>query len=328
MAENDTPEETDRQIEELLRQAGPRPQPSEIGKKRAYKELHAQWANQTRSRKPIWLGGVAAGLIAVVAVLVLRQPTLPVERIAFGNIALELGAGVSVSRSDETLTSDGSLLELSVGDRIETDSVSRVLIETRSGGSLRLDTQSQIQIDGPSEVRVLDGGLYFDSGSTRVASVDPALVVVTPAGRVRHIGTQYMVRVDRRDTTVGVREGIVEVSSPQDSSSIRATSGTLVPFQGATPGITEALLPTDGHWEWVMSISPPLAGGRVSAHSALIWIGRESGLLVRFAADVEARAKQIEVTGLEQLAPLEALELLAEVSGLEIIISDVDVLVR
>ena len=76
----------------------------------------------------------------------------------------------------------------------------RVAVSFADALSLRLDRGTRLRFDGHERVTLLQGALYVDSGGLNVG---PPLTIATPAGEVRHVGTQFQVRVSGEITEYG-----------------------------------------------------------------------------------------------------------------------------
>jgi ferric-dicitrate binding protein FerR (iron transport regulator) len=193
------------------------------------------------------------------------------------------------------------------GRTLETSADGRTAIALAGGMSLRIDRGTRIAFVDPSRLRLERGALYLDSGagSSRTAQ----LLVETPAGSVRHVGTQYEVRLLDAGVQLRVREGRVEFRSPDGLVQHGRSGEQLVIFgdgrveRGATPGYGPS-------WAWISEAMPALDLEGLSLARFLAWAGRELGRDIELAAAVtEADLAAIVVHGSTAgLSPAEALQ--------------------
>jgi ferric-dicitrate binding protein FerR (iron transport regulator) len=179
--------------------------------------------------------------------------------------------------------------------------------------SLRIDRGTRLRFDSREQVTLLAGALYVDSGGINAV---PALRIVTPAGEVRHVGTQFQVRVTGNETVVRVREGRVLLTrtagAPTDIAAgdeLRVSGGNLR-WQRGLPSFGEA-------WEWSAGIAPALEIENRPLAEFITWMAREQGWQVRYADEtLQPRAFDIRLHGsLDQLDSAAMLERVALVTG-------------
>ena len=100
---------------------------------------------------------------------------------SLARVALPIHAGTTLS------TSEGRVA-LTFGDSL----------------SLRIDRHTRLRFDSREQVTLLAGALYVDSGGINAV---PALRIETPAGAVRHVGTQFQVHVTGDVTACACAKG-------------------------------------------------------------------------------------------------------------------------
>ena len=138
---------------------------------------------------------------------------------------------------------------------------------------------------------------------------DSRLAVETPSGLVRHVGTQYEVRLDGSDVRLRVREGRIEWRS--NSGTVergQAGEQLMIAADGAVR--REQASRYDASWDWIASTTPAIdIEGRPLAEF-LSWAGRELGREVVFATpEVAEETAAIVVHGsIEGLTPTQALD--------------------
>jgi ferric-dicitrate binding protein FerR (iron transport regulator) len=282
-------------IESLLKLAGERDQPSADAGERAREAARASWqrgidADATGGsrtlRRGIFSGSLAAGLVAVAATLWLwspRQPPVDVARVAAfeGQLRLESGRAVAIAtplRGGEVLATGDGRVALAVGDAL----------------SLRLDRDTRLRFDGVGQVTLLGGALYVDSGGLNAQTV---LRIHTPAGAVRHVGTQFQVRVRGPRTLVRVREGRV-VLLQDGRTPLDLGAGDSADVAGADVRI-ERKQPGHGpEWEWAAATAPAFDIENRPLSEFLAWLAREHGWHLRYAdAATQSRAQDIRLHG-------------------------------
>ena len=178
------------------------------------------------------------------------------------------------------------------------------IIETRSGGliafrmpnghSARLAENSRAVIESNTLINLTSGAVYVDSGPLANGA---QVSIATPYGVATDIGTQFQVRVDDGQLTVGVREGMVELVRPGDAL-LEIDSGQLleVSADGGTSG--RQLAGDDQMWRWVTMVSPPFEIEGVSLEDYLIWYTREVGLGLQWeSANSRNLAKSTRLSG-------------------------------
>jgi ferric-dicitrate binding protein FerR (iron transport regulator) len=202
------------------------------------------------------------------------------------------------------------------GDILRTGSDGRTAIALSSGVQLRLDTGTQLALNDVDEAALARGAVYVDSG---VATGAPAarFVLDTPAGDVRHLGTQYEARLDGSVLQVGVREGRVEVSGVHGA--VIAEAGELLAVGGTGQVTRGALAPDASAWDWVQGITPPFSIEGRTVDEFLTWAGRETGRTVEYASpEVARQARSVMLNGtVEGLPPERALAAVLATTSLE-----------
>jgi ferric-dicitrate binding protein FerR (iron transport regulator) len=304
-------------IERLIKLAGGRDMPTPEGMERARRAAHESWSRllgqpalPRRSRlKPILGFAIAAG-IAVVGVFLVAQRPLPVAPKLVARIATLAGDAMLHEERADTIAHEA--LPVHAGSTLSTND-GRVALTFGDSLSLRIDRGTRLRFDSREQVTLLAGALYVDSGGINAV---PALRIVTPAGEVRHVGTQFQVRVTGNETVVRVREGRVLLTrtagAPTDIAAgdeLRVSGGNLR-WQRGLPSFGEA-------WEWSAGIAPALEIENRPLAEFITWMAREQGWQVRYADEtLQPRAFDIRLHGsLDQLDSAAMLERVALVTG-------------
>jgi hypothetical protein len=281
----------------LLRAAGPRARPGIDVEAQVRAAVEAEWratlaARERRRRVTMW--SAAAGLAVAAVGVWMARPLYtasqePVAALARAEGTVEYRTG---HRGDwQDLPAHASLR---TGDELRTGPAGRAAIRLASGVELRLDNATRVAFDDAHHARLRRGGVYVDSG---VNEADPArdLELDTPAGTVRHLGTQYEARVGDGVLQVAVREGLVAID--RRGGDVVGKAGERLTLQGGQVS-RSALASNAGAWAWVGSITPPFAIEGRSVDEFLAWAGRETGRQVVYTSSEAAqRARAIVLRG-------------------------------
>jgi len=308
----------DRSIETLIRLAGGRELPSAEGTERARVAAEAAWRRllaatpavveaPAASRRAFWGAFVLAAGIAVLAVLVLRREAEPIP--AARIVARE---GVPDLSGGETSVPAGTTI--ATGE-------TRIATALPGGLSLRLDRHARVRFEGHDRVTLLEGVVYVDSGGL---GVEAPLAIATPAGDVRHAGTQFLVAVAAGTTRVRVREGVVTVVPGSGGESRAVASGDELMVDGGAATWRHGLPSYGMDWEWSAQVAPALAIEGRPLGEFLAWIAREHGWQLRFRDDaLQTRVREIRLHGsLEGLDVAAMLERVGLVTGVSLAAHD------
>ena len=191
------------------------------------------------------------------------------------------------------------------GDRLETSAGSRVALALSDGALAKSIHDSAVRFEASGAVTLSRGAVFVDAGpESRTAN----LHVRTPFGIVRHIGTQFEVRLQGEDLRVGVREGTIQVERAGERWVSQAGEALLF-SAGRAP--ERRAIPTSGaEWSWLGQLAPPftLEGSTVGAF--LHWIERHHGLRWEFDdSALRERSERIVLHGsIDGLTAEEALK--------------------
>lgn len=207
---------------------------------------------------------------------------------------------------------------LNAGARLRTGPAARAALRLDAGVTVRLDTDTLIAFEDGGHATLAAGAVYVDSG----AGNGPAdFSLETPAGVVRHVGTQYEARLGDQGLRVAIREGRVQVVGP--AGDLRAEAGEQLLLSGALAQRSR-LAPTDPAWAWVSAITPPFDLEGRSVDSFLDWAARETGRSVEYASpSVAAQARSVTLRGtVEGLTPDEAVAAVLSTTSLRPVVGD------
>lgn len=296
----------EKSVTRLLQLAGERMAPRSVPMERARAAAHESWqgmlaqrsSGQRAARRTIgWAASFAAAASVVLAVILYRSPAPDVTVARFerveGSVRMELGGrspvivrdGMTIPAGGRLLTRD-ALAALSLGESL----------------SLRMNRNTTLDF-GEGAVTLRQGAIYVDTGHSPARSF---LRIVTPAGEVRHVGTQFQVLVEGDKTVVRVREGRVRID-PLDGA--RAAAGdvnaeeeiVLVPGEVA---VRRAVSPFGPEWGWSAEIAPPFAIEGRSLAELLGWVIRENGWQLAYATPAaRSAAGEVRLHGGPATAP-------------------------
>jgi ferric-dicitrate binding protein FerR (iron transport regulator) len=202
--------------------------------------------------------------------------------------------------------------DVHAGAILDTSDTGRMAVALGPGISLRMDVDSRIVMSGERAVRLERGAVYIDATAGKKGPV----VVQTPHGDVRDIGTQFEVRARGSSFGVRVREGEILINRDGAEMTARAGEGLHVDSDGR---YVRTAIPIFGpEWAWTTTIAPPFQLEGVTVRQFLDWVAREQGWRWRFAdSDTERLAAGIVTHGsLEGYTPDEALDIVLPTCGL------------
>jgi hypothetical protein len=312
-------------IERLLKLAGSRPQPDAHRKAAFRKELHAEWRRVTAPAPPRrsfgWMTtaviGTAAALFAIVWIAFSRvTPPAPVSAV-LGRIVRSEGPVRTLPAADASAAPQPVIVggELRQDTLIDTTTGGRAALALDGDVSLRVDAGSRIVMVRDRVVRLEQGAVYVDAGRDTGRPV----VIQTPNGDVRDIGTQFEVRREAAALRVRVREGEVIVDRHGSAISARAGEMLRIDPQGRYERAAISVFGPD--WEWAAEIGPRFQLEGSTVRQFLDWVGREQGWRWRFAdADTARRAASIVTHGsIDGYTPEEALAIVLPTCGLSFV---------
>ncbi|HEV7715853.1 MAG TPA: FecR family protein [Steroidobacteraceae bacterium] len=308
MAEHD-----DKDIARVLKAAGGRVSPSDEMQQAVYLAVQAEWRTtvqkqQRRRNQRVWLAVAASVAVAAVALFVSRSVIVPPEEIV-ANVSRSVGDVQTLQGDSESwqYVADSDATPLHAGERIHTGPTGRIAIAMRDGVSVRLDRDTSVAFVDADHLEVKAGAVYIDSGASTPNA--GRLQVSTPAGVVRHVGTQYEARVvNDRNTRIRVREGRVDVT-PVKGAALTLQVGEQILVSASGIESRGSIEPSSDEWDWASNAAPEFDIDGRPVHDFLAWAGRETGLKVVFATpESAAEARRAVLSGsVAGLNPDEAL---------------------
>ena len=315
---------SDDALEQLLKQASPRPMPSQSDVATVRQAVRAEWqhvSGRHQSRRRVLTFAIAATvLVGVFSVFsVFRMPIVEAVQVAsieksFGSIYL-LGEASELRETQE-------LSSVFSGQTIVTGNSAGMALAWSDGGSMRMDETTRVEFTDNESVYLKSGRIYFDSDPsvlmTGISGGDAEdFVVRTDHGEVMHIGTQFMAGVIGDTLMVSVREGQVSVDG-QYQDPVVASSGEQVSLSGRQRPTVLSINRSGGSWEWVSRTSPAADVDGKSLHEFLLWACREMGLELQYEGQAEKVARQDAILrGTIDTQPADALRLRLASAALE-----------
>ena len=294
MAEHD-----DSDIARVLRAAGGRPEPSIAMSRVIYEAVHAEWQatveRQRRRRSQRMRIGMAASIAVAAVALFLGRNLLPTQGELMADVSRSVGVVEFRDGDSGEWQNATDAKELHTGERIHTGADGRVALTLRGGVSLRLDHDTSVALVSADRVDVTSGAVYIDSG---VAGPSAArLQVGTPAGVVRHLGTQYEARILSTGTRIRVREGRVDVT-PASGPTRTLEVGDQILVSASGVQERGRIEPSSAEWDWASDAAPDFDINGKGLQEFLAWAARETGLKVVFAStESAAEARRAVLSG-------------------------------
>ena len=307
--QHDPEVERERLLRQLFARAEPRPQPPASDTEEIRRAVLAEWDAVTGPR--IWRKRAAFGTAAAAALVTAfvyvgggPAPSAPAQLVAH----VEQVRGVVTTASGARLGAGSGVV---AGTRLESGE-GQIALRLASGGSLRIAAHSRVVLVGGDEAELVAGVLYFDSEAQRSSE----FAVMTDLGRVRDVGTQFLVRLDDERLDVGVREGLVNVTRGAVSDTA-AAGERLVATQASNGLRRDSIATVGGDWEWTERLAPPFDINGRTLGEFLEWFEAQTGRTVVFVDAAVERAKRPAVlNGTVDLEPMQKLSAVLAVNGL------------
>jgi hypothetical protein len=310
---------SDEQIGQLLKLAGPRPMPDPDRMAEARAAAYAEWSRSVvrrRRARSLW---VLTGLTLVTSTLLVatwswfRPPSPPAQRVELGTIQAVKGSLLIDRLGDGRRVVEQPGAGLRAGDRIETPQGSRVGLAVAGGIDVRINEGSVAVLDTANRLLLASGTIYVDAGVVRHPT---GFQIDTPLGTVRHVGTQFEVRLLDSALRVRVREGSIALDVERARWTSQAGEALLL-VPGRPPERTP--IATSGlEWRWLADLARPFRLEGASVISFLDWVSREQGWRWQFEQPAtRSRVEKIVLHGsVDGLTPEEALAAVLPTCGL------------
>ncbi len=184
----------------------------------------------------------------------------------------------------------------------------RVVLAHKSGFQIRLDEDSTLAFVDVGVVRLDRGAMYVETPQTG-QSRGAALAVVTPWGRVTHVGTRFEVRVSGEGLRIRVRDGAARFT-PDHGRFATVSAGEQLNYRAGRIQVSHGLSPVGDAWNWVDRTCPVFSIEKRTLLDALLWFSHEGGYRLELASpSARARAAEVVLHGdVSGLTPREAIE--------------------
>jgi ferric-dicitrate binding protein FerR (iron transport regulator) len=230
-------------------------------------------------------------------------PVVPAARIlsAIGSIEVTTGSRQAVAV--------GEVVPIGVG--LETGAGVLGTLALTGGGEVRLNQRTVVRFADAREVSIERGTIYIDSGA-RGGSV----IVRTPVGIVRDVGTRFEVGLVDGIWRVRVREGSVRFE--RGDARQDADSGAELRVRGDGSFVKRPTSTYGADWMWIVRAAPPFHVEGQTLAAFLDWVARESGRRIELADDRIRRssARTILHGSIEGLTVDEAMDVILPTCGL------------
>jgi ferric-dicitrate binding protein FerR (iron transport regulator) len=304
-------------LKELFRHASARERPPAEKELAVLQALHAEWSGLARHRK--WRKAVIALAAAASIFLALivgwnqvQSPQSPGPAMHLAAVEKLTGTVLVQSSGDPATQSLEVSGTLETGQQIVSADDSRVAIRWLNGESIRMDEHTKLRLNSATGIELLAGRIYVD---TTGASPIAELLITTPAGLVRHLGTRYMTTVSAGGTSVSVREGQVLLEA-QGVETV-ASRGEQLNVNASGAHSLEMISTYGSLWQWTEELAPVFSSDGRSMADFLDWVARESGRVVEFASPrAEKLARDTLLRGQVEMEPMHALNVVMQTSDL------------
>ena len=324
MSEIDNSRESNRAdaLDALFAQVPVRQRPPAEHEALVRQAVKQQWNSMTRHRRAArshlaWAAAASIAL-AVAALIQFRQaddtaidhaPIATVDRIvgAAERTGLQAGAAATL-HSGAGLRPGASLITRAGGG---------VALRWGKHGWIRVDQNSRIDLLSASELRLVDGRIYVDTGPARTTTPG----ILTPQGVARHHGTQYQVQIEPGRTGILVREGAVEFTSKARSAKepARAVAGQALAVTDSGDSSIEPSSTWGDAWRWAESLAPAYAADGRTLAELLDWVARETGHELEYESEsARLEAKLTRMHGSLDLPPDRALTVAVATTDLRV----------
>jgi FecR protein len=299
--------DSNERVDQALTDALAKPRLDSAALARIHDAVEREWraANPSRTRLAMpwrrarWPAVMAAASLFVVATAYMAIQFVPAP-VVVGR--LERGtADAARAPIRHRMLSSGD--QLRVGDTLTARSPA--LVALLGGGSLRIEAGSVVIAESELSLSLERGRVYIDIPPA-FAAVN-RLRILTAAGAVEHVGTQYEVLSDAQSVRIRVREGRIRLVGGAET--VEADGGTELLVRPGGRVARGSVMTYGGDWLWTAALAPDydIEGRRLA--DFLVWVSRELGRHLDFEG---SRARDVANTTILHgsvlgLAPIEAL---------------------
>jgi hypothetical protein len=321
----------DDDLQQVLISAGVRERPPVEIEHEVRENLRTEWrgivAEKRRHARRRTGFALAAGVLAAAVGVWIAAPGPAGPAVALGTLTVATGdVRMSGGLFDrwKPIAVGATLL---AGQSLETGSTGRSALMLPGGVSARMDHDTRLTLASAGEIELERGALYVDADGE--SAVTTRLDVVTSRGFVRHVGTQYEVRLVGSEVRLRVREGRIEWQS-SDGGRERSLAGEQLTIAG--DGTVRRLpAPIYGDsWNWVAEAAPGIDIEGLLLADFLNWAGRELGREIRYdQPETAEEAAMIVLHGsIGGLTPVNAMQAVLATTHVRAEVGDRGVVVR
>lgn len=311
----------DELLGQLLRQAGARQAPPETAWREVFETTRSHWQDtvrrQRRRRAGYALAGAAALAMMAVAIGVAVGPPAPTAPVVVHSVQVDRMIGTATLQVvpgglRQSLT-EGELA-LHRGAELSTGAAGGIGLLLSGGRSLRLDAATRLRFEGARRLVLLAGAVYVDSGPAPATGA--GLAIVSPAGSVREVGTQFEARLVGDVLRVRVREG--RVLAGAGGAEWLADAGEELQLGAGRLVERRHIAAHAPAWEWVQPLAPAPYARDITVAELLDWVSRETGRRVEFARpELSRRVAEIRLHGSpRRFPPMEAMAVMLATTDL------------
>lgn len=313
----------------LIHAAGRRETPPAQAYESALAAMTHAWqakVQRRRWRNVVYLAASIAtlGVSAAIGVHLAGPQRLAAEPVA--QVVRVIGSvRVRPNTSHDWISLHGDDRPLSSGAVLRTEAAGAVALQLNEV-SVRIPDGAEVVFESSSRLRLVRGRLYVDTGA--VGSVGRVLVV-TDAGSVSDVGTQFEVQYQDGDYRVRVREG--EVMLQHGALQERGGAGRQISIDRAGTVTVSAFPANDPAWHWVQALASAPDIDDQPLTVLLAWVARETGSTVRYATPaIERQATTTILHGsIRHLEPLQALDVMLATTDLRYeLLSDGTIMIK
>jgi ferric-dicitrate binding protein FerR (iron transport regulator) len=329
------PEPANDVLADLFRQVPARKHPPAEDEQLIRQAIHGQWQAMTRGRRRrLWTWALAASIVLVVVTAVRFGPQAPSPGPAATVASIEkiVGTVTAFSTNGPVVLLSGATKELTIGDvmiglTLRSGTASGAGLRWMNGTLVRLDENTELKVLSDVEIFLLSGRVYLDTLPGQTGG--KAIIIRTPQGLVRHLGTQFMAQTSPSGLLISVREGEVMVQPlpmPHSDGQQAAAEARVGQQLRLSPNgkIELEPIPTWGDdWAWAEVLSPGFESDGRSLADLFSWAGRELGRQVEFTTpSAESVAATTVLHGNLDVQPQQVLSVATATSDLTTRLTD------
>jgi len=293
-------------VRRLLEEAGPRPPLPQDDLAAITQAARGAWSQRYGHKAPArperwWIGLAAAAALALALGLVWwsawwsrtsgptpSMPPVASIEVLTGAVRMRGAAG----ESPAPLPPGALGRPLPAGAELETGEgaggAGRLALRMAGGPSVRLDAGTRVRLVAAGLVELDRGAVYVDSGAEPGRRGEMA--VRTPTGLFQDVGTQFEVRIERREaeavTRLRVRQGRVDLK--HGGGTVTTGAGEELIVRGNGQLVRQPATVYGPEWSWVLGTAPMLDIEGLKAREFLDWLARENGWRLHFADEQAA----------------------------------------